>query len=82
MKNLETEVIYNNSKTNYMKIMSLTDTIKSRAYEYFSHFPTRDQFSTEINGITVVVNKDVVHQYVHFTAWYYLVDDVKEELHF
>jgi len=82
MKNLENELTYQNSKTNYMKIMSLTDTIKSRAYEYFSHRPDLDQFKTEINGITVVVNKDIVHEFVHFTAWYYLVADKKEELHF
>jgi hypothetical protein len=63
------------------KYIIFQDEIKQSAYRYFSHRPTDTFISTEIKGIQVSINRDVVDDRVYFTAKF-IWEDVLREFYF
>jgi hypothetical protein len=56
-----------NSTEKYKRTL-IEESIKEFTYRYFAHKPTENFKEMEVRGCKVTVNKDVVNEFVHFTA--------------
>jgi hypothetical protein len=59
------DAIYSQSKKSYIE-----EVVKQRTYEYFSYKPTADLLETVVGDIPVIVIKDTVKGFIHFTGRY------------